>query len=110
MNKISVNNIFLVFVTAIAAISISNFFRKSPPNEKLIRSEMRIEQLEEKRKSDSVLSAERLKAKDDLIQLLQQKDTIIIRNINSSNDRIKKIPAAVNNLDKQQLRGAFTNF
>jgi len=110
MSNIGIKDIFMVAVIVLATLLISNILRKSPPNEKLIRAEMKIEQLEEKRKSDSVLSAERLKAKDDLIQLLQQKDTIIIRNINSSNDRIKKIPAAVNNLDKQQLRGAFTNF
>lgn len=107
---VDTKTILIVALTAIITLNVSSFFRKSPPNEKLIRTEMRIEQLEEKRKSDSVLSAERLKAKDDLIQLLQQKDTVIIRNINSSNDRIKKIPAAVGNLDKQQLRGAFTNF
>ena len=107
---VDTKTILIVALTAIITFNVSSFFRKSPPNEKLIRSEMKIEHLEEKRKSDSLLYVERLKAKDDLFQLLQQKDTVIIRNINSSNDRIKKIPAAVNNLDKQQLRGAFTNF
>lgn len=107
MNRYAVNILLLVALTVMATLILSSILRKPTPNEKLIRAEMKIEQLEEKRKSDSLLLVEQLKAKDLLIAALQDKDTVIIRNINSSNDRIKNIPAAVNNIsDDAGLRAA----
>lgn len=95
MIKQITNNLLPIAVVVMATLLISNILRKSPPNEKLIRAEMKIEQLEEKRKYDSLLLVEQLKAKDLVIAALQQKDTVIIQKINSSNDRIKNIPTTV---------------
>lgn len=107
MGKININTILLVAVSVMLTLIIYSTLQKSPPNEKLIRAEMKIEQLEEKRKSDSLLLVEQLKAKDLVISALQDKDTVYIRNINQSNERIKNIPATVNNItDDAGLRAA----
>ena len=66
MSNIGIKDIFMVAVIVLATLLISNILRKSPPNEKLIRAEMKIEQLEEKRKSDSLVWVEKLKVKDEL--------------------------------------------
>jgi hypothetical protein len=107
MKFLNLNTILIVAVAVLVTLQVSSMFRKSSPNESLIRAEMKIEQLEQKRLSDSVLLVEQLKAKDLVIAALQEKDTVYIRNINSSNERVKNIPAAVNNIsDDAGLRAA----
>jgi len=110
VTKVNINTILIVAVAVLVTLQLNSFFKKSPPNEKLIRAEMKIEQLEEKRKSDWVKDSLLIDAQSKIIAVLQDKDTVIIRNINSSNDRVKKIPATVDNFDKSELHGAFSNF
>ena len=110
MSNIGIKDIFMVAVIVLATLLISNILRKSPPNEKLIRAEMKIEQLEEKRKSDSLVWVEKLKVKDAEIEALKQKDTVFIQRIIQSNDRIKQIPVTVSGFDKSELRRAITNY
>jgi hypothetical protein len=105
--KINLNTILIVVVAVLVTLQVNSFFKKSAPNEKLIRAEMKIEQLEGGRIADSLLTIEKLKAKDLVIAGLNEKDTVYIRNINSSNERIKNIPASVNIIsDDAGLRAA----
>lgn len=96
MNKPLLNTIAIAAISVLVTIQVMQLFnRRQDRYEKLIRAEMKIEQLEEKRLSDSLLMVEQLKAKDLVIAALNDKDTVIIRNIKLSNERIKNIPATV---------------
>lgn len=76
---------------------------KKEPNEKLIRNEMKLDQLEAKRKTDSVTSAKIIEAKDSVIAMLKRKDAVIINQYIKADEKLKTIPATVNSLSVQQL-------
>ena len=112
MNKITLNitTILLVASAVLVTLQLNSCFGKKTVNENAIRNEMRIEALEEKRKSDSLIWVEKLRLKDAEISALKQKDTVFIQRIIQSNDRIKQIPVTVSGFDKSELRRAITNY
>ncbi len=110
MNKIGIKDIFMVAAMVLATLMISSLLRKSPPNVDAEMRKVEAEHFKQLRNLDSLLTVEKLKAKDLVIAALQQKDTVIIQKINSSNDRIKNIPATVRNLSNEDLRRAINDF
>ena len=55
--KLPLNNILWIAVTVLITLQVKSCFTKTPPNEKLIRTEEQIKQVEQKRISDSLLNA-----------------------------------------------------
>lgn len=106
----NITTIMLIASAVLVTLQIKSCFDKSPINERAIRNEMKLEALEEKRKYDSLVWVEKLKAKDVEIEALKQKDTVFVQKIIQSNDRIKQIPVVVSGFDKSELRRAITNY
>ena len=106
----SLNTILIVIAVVFITLYLRSCFVKTPPSEKIIRSDMKIEQLEKQRVVDSV----------ELVRIRHEKDSAIaaaderIKNLENQKQKIvnviKKVPVFVDNLDKQQLHSGADGF
>lgn len=91
-----ITTILLIAIAVLATWQVKGCLTKTPPNEELIRNEMKLKALEESRIRDSVYYAEKIALKDTQIVILK---TAISNNktfIVKSNERIQAIPDWVN--------------
>lgn len=103
LTKEHTNLLAVALIAVLVTLQISSMFRGKQPDEKLIRNEMKLERLEEKRVTDSLFHVEIIAQKDSVIALLKSKDAIIVNHYTQSNEKLKNIPAAVTSLSVQQL-------
>ena len=103
MKGVSLNTILLIALAVMIVLQLKSCFDKAPPNERLIRAEMKIEALEEKRKSDSLQLADYRQQRDEMISALKVKDTTLIIKYETTKIKYADIPTAVNNLSRDSL-------
>lgn len=101
-------DILFIAVVVLMTLQISSWFRRTPPNEKLIRSEMQIETLQRKIKDDSLVMRETRLMFDSLLILSFNRFDEIEAKKQPIKYAIKQSNAAVDNFDKEQLRNAST--
>lgn len=102
--KISLTHILLVALVVMVTWTVRGCFTKSPPNEALIRAEMKIEKLEEGRLKDSVQLVEYRQERDEAIDALKLKDETKVREIKTIVTKIENVPYYINSLDRDSLR------
>lgn len=107
--KITLTTILLIAVAVLVVLQFKSCFDKTPPNEKIIRSDMKIEQLEKQRIVDSIALSEARNKYDSLIA-----DVLDDKKFQSQYQPLKKtyekIPRIVNDFDREQLRRAVANY
>ncbi len=97
---------FAVVVT----ILLVNTFGSKGANEKQIRTEMKIEQVEQKRVSDSLLADEKLKNKDEIIAALKDNQQNLITKYEATKPVYRAIRPAVRDLSSDSLNAAIERF
>ena len=104
--KITIRDLLIAALLVLVTWTLRGCFIKTPPNEDLIRAEMKIEALEEKRKSDSVQLSDYRQQRDEMITALKIKDTTLIIKYETTKIKYADIPGRINNLDRDSLRAA----
>ncbi len=102
--KLPLNNILWIAVTVLITLQVKSCFTKTPPNEKLIRTEEQIKQVEQKRISDSLLNASFLKVKDDSIMSLKEQLFGNNHKLQVNKNTYDKVKPIVTDYSREQLR------
>lgn len=108
--KINVQTILIVAVCVLLALRIESCFHRTPVNETMIRNEVKLQALEEKRLSDSVTFAAKIKWYDSLLSVSQQMSLQLASKYQATKVIYEKIPVIVDNLDKEQLRAGANSY
>jgi len=108
--KINWTTILLIGTSVITTLYVKTFFTKSPVDEKTIENRIKLEQLQKEypqivRQRDSISARY-----DSLISASQVRYQQLETRKQPIYNAIKQVPVIVNNLDKEQLRGAITTY
>lgn len=110
VSKENITTLLFVLVAILVTLQITSMLKGSHPNEKAIRNEIKLEQLEEKRITDSTAYAIILATKDSLIAVLKNKNITIVNQTIKQDEKLKNIPAKVNNLSVDSLLRSAINY
>ncbi len=101
--KENITTLLFVLVAILVTLQITSMLKGSHPSEKAIRNEIKLEQLEERRINDSVISAERISLRDSVIAVLKRKEPVFVNQIVKANEKIKDVTPRVNHLSIDSL-------
>lgn len=108
--KFNLTTILLVGIAILLTLQLKSLFGKTHKPEGMIRNEERLKYLEQQRVQDSVMGAQRIATIDSLIILSLQKSTQLSNQYQTVKKRYDKIPAIVNDFDREQLRRTFSSY
>lgn len=108
--KASRSDIILIALVALVAWNVRGCFIPVHKPEAMIRNEERLKSLEVQRKTDSVTLVETRAKYDSLIMASLERVNVLETQKQPIRYAIKNIPAAVVNLDKEQLRAGATGY
>jgi hypothetical protein len=102
--KLPLNQLLLIALVVLVTLQVDGCFKKTPANEKLIRAEEKIKQVEQKRQSDSLINEAFLKVKNDSIALLQEQLIANGTKLQVNKISYDKIKPIVIDYSREQLR------
>lgn len=108
--KITWTTILLVVAIVLATLYIESLFDKTPPNEKIIRSDIKIEQLEKKVIADSIATMKERREKDSTIAVLNEKYDNLEKQKQPIRNALRQVHIVVSDFDKEQLRRGSKEF
>ena len=108
--KIPWTTILLIVVAILVTLQLKSCLDKTPPNEKMIKSDMKIEELNKKVIADSVALKEERHKSDSVIALSDERFMNLVSKRQPIINVIKQTPVTVSNLDKEQLRSGSKDF
>lgn len=106
----SLNTILIAIVVIFVTLQLRSIFGGTPPNEKIIRADIKIEQLEKQRVTDSIALVQVRREKDSAIEAADQRFKTLQSQKQQVINVIKKVPVFVDNLDKRELHSGADNF
>ena len=108
--RINFTTILLIAVSVLATLQVRSLFSKQNVDEKAVENKIRLEYLQ-KEYPEIVRQRDSISARyDSLISASQQRFNQLETRKQPIYNEIKQVPVIVNNLDKEQLRGAITTY
>ena len=102
--------ILIVICAVFITLQVSSMFRKSGKPEQMIRNEERLKYLEESRLKDSVTIVITRALYDSAISASNERLNQLQNKFQATKIIYEKVPVIINNLDREQLRRAVSEF
>lgn len=110
MPKINLTTLLLIAVAVFVTLQVKSCFSNVSKPEQMIRNEERLKYLEEKRLSDSVILVETRYKYDSAVSASNQRIAELQNKFQQTKIIYEKVPVVINNLDREQLRSAVSNY
>lgn len=110
MAKFSRTDLLIIALVALVTWNVRGCLTKSPPNEKLIRSEEQLKAIEARRISDSLITATFLQVKDDSIASLREQ---LLNNgvrLQANKNNYDKVKPVIIDYSREQLRAEASRY